>query len=81
MKYYTVTSEWDIGLEGKRFSTIEVARAHVELAFVETGMEDITVAEAEDEGLISYNEEDVAGVITTLPHRYTITKEDVNDEE
>lgn len=67
MKFYTVTSEWDIGTEGRKYSTVAVARAHVEKAFVDTGMEDITVEEAEDEGLISYDEHTLKDIITTMP--------------
>lgn len=67
MKFYTITCEWDIGINDKSFISEEVARAHTKAAMISCGVEDITIYEAEDAGLVSFQEHDTADIISEMP--------------
>lgn len=70
MKYYSFTCEWDIGINEQLFSTAEIARAHIAKAMKECGVEDTTIDEAEDEGLVTIHENDMDDIITEMPVGY-----------
>lgn len=72
MKYYSFTCEWDIGINEQLFSTPEIARAHIAKAMLDSGVEDTTIDEAEDEGLVTIEENDMDNIISEMPVGYPL---------
>jgi hypothetical protein len=66
MEFVKITCEWDIGLEDKAFTTEEIARAHAAKAFVDCEL-DLSIDEAEEEGLIHFHDYDTDDFISTMP--------------
>lgn len=70
MKYYTFECEWDIGINDNAYSTEEIAKAHIDKAFADCGMDDgYTADDAIDDGMLhfeSHNTDDFV-IIDTLP--------------
>lgn len=58
---YSIWCEWDIGIEGKIFSTLEVAEKHARINLEACGIDE-TFEELTDERLIGFDEVEVISV-------------------
>lgn len=65
MIFHTFTCEWDIGINEKRFASLEIMKAHIAKALVECGIEE-PLEELEDE-YVWYDTDSFKNVISTMP--------------
>lgn len=65
MIFHTFTCEWDIGINEKRFASLEIMKAHIAKALAECGIEE-PLEELEDE-YVWYDTDSFKNVISTMP--------------